>query len=295
MRIVTVGVLCGLVTGCVVPPGLHMQQAAILRGVPVVPAVIDGVETLCVIDTSTPALFLSTRFGGVPWTGLGQPDVREFQSLVVANWQFSGGALTASDAVFDDWRARLGLDGVDCWLGTGLLGSMQLTVDYAGGYVELAEAGVRPFTPGGLTGEVIDVDTFASDGRLLGVLSFDDLDGIALLDTGASLVRMEQAAYDDLSDPPEVYGEPGARGRLETMGVGQDLVQDVLFEVRDDGRLPRLADDLGLRVDGSAGATFLAGYAVTFDFPGERVTLRPYEPSVRTSVLAALDAELAVP
>jgi len=34
---------------------------------------------------------------------------------------------------------------------------------------------------------------------------------------------------------------------------------------------------------------------VTFDFPGERVTLRPYEPSVRTSVLAALDAELAVP
>ncbi len=286
-----VGTGCQTPTG---PTGPHVQDVLIAKGVPVAQTEINGVPTMCVVDTGNASFVVSEDFGGTAWTGFGEPDVVDITSLVVAGWQFSGGAITGSDAVFSIWEDELGVEDIGCVLGNGVLGVTRFTVDYAHSRIELADPNARVMTPEGLTGDELVIDAIYDELLLVGSVNIaDDFDGIFAFDSGAGFVTLAPETYSDLDSPPTL-SEQGEipYGTLSSMSVLDNSVTDVAFITWDDPQIPAIESVVGLRVDGTVGASLLAGYAVTWDFPNGQMMLRPYEDDVRTGVFTTLSDEL---
>ncbi len=287
--------LLGAACNAPLPPSFHQQPADLVRGVPIVDVEINGIPSRCVIDTGNSSFFVSPSFGGTPWNGFTDPVLFDINSLILAAWEFQGQAVTAQQSFFDEWEAELGQP-IDCWLGNGVVGNTRFTIDYANGLIELADEQERPMRAPDTVDEEILIEAVYDEFLLVGSVNLAGrFDANLLFDSGASVVSLGPDAYEDLDEPPvtEIDGIP--YGTLPSVTAGSDgRIDEVAFLTWDDPQFEQLSDIVGRQVDGSLGASFLAGFQVTWDFPYGVVRLRAYDPEVQQQVLEDLRIELGL-
>lgn len=176
------------------------------------------------------------------------------------------------------------------------MGNTRFTIDYANEIIEMADAQERVMRGFDTVDEEILIDALYDEFLLVGSVNLaDDFDAILLFDSGASVVTLGPDAYEDLDEPPttEVDGVP--YGVLPSVTAGSDgRIEQVDFLTWDDPQLDQLSDIVGLQVDGTLGASFLAGFQVTWDFPYGVIRLRPYDPELQEQNLADLKVELGL-
>lgn len=291
------GLVLVATTGCNLQPSTeHVMQADFPNGVPVVPVRINGITTLCVLDTGDTAVWLSPTFGGEPANQFTEGVNVPVQELVFAGWNFSGfEALTAPEGTFTDLEATIGApgSGVECILGNAILGAVVFTVDWSGGWIEAAEVGGRRTRPSNTTDELITMNLLEGEVLYVGDADIDDdLRGIMLVSTAQPRTVLRPTAFDDLDDPPESTDQGGGvlHTTLSTVTIEDFTVTQVPAEVRDVPYLDAVASYISLPVDGIVGTSVLAGGAVTFDLPNQTLEIRPYEDDVAAELLSQVRA-----
>lgn len=272
------------------------MEADFPNGVPVVPVRINGITTLCVLDTGDTAVWLSPTFGGEPANQFSEGVNVPITELVFAGWNFNGfEALTAPAGTFTELEDTIGASGsgVECILGNAILGAVTFTVDWSGGWVEAAEVGGRRTRPSNTTGDVVTMNLLEGEVLYVGDADIDDdLRGIMMVSTAQPRTVLRPRAFEDLDNPPETtdQGDGVLHTTLSTVAIGDWTVSQVPTEVRDVPYLDAVADYISLPVDGIVGTSVLAGGAVTFDLPNQTLEIRPYEDDVAQELLSQIRA-----
>jgi predicted aspartyl protease len=270
--------------------------ASIVAWVPSVAVTVDGDRTgSLLVDTGAPVTILdSEAFGLSPRTY--EPDVEVF------GLTFAPLRLGAFD-VFPDGAPW---DGV---LGGELLRHFSLTVDYQDQLAWLDEihqlgAGDGRLAPeqateievrgGGIVG--IPGDCGGSCGelevgatRVLVPVYLEELEPVwFMIDTGASAVVLLPSIVDALGDPsrPRLDGVTintaggsvlGAYVRVGALRIGDSRATSVsALVIPDEAFLDGLSAEVGVRVRGLIGGSFLREFRATIDYPGRILALASY-------------------
>ena len=119
-----------------------------------------------------------------------------------------------------------------------------------------------------------------------------DVEGIKhtmIVDTGASLVTVDQALFASITKDgrPQLGGgmacttsgpSKTTTARVLTLSVAGAVVNDVVVahDTAFDQTLARISEDAGETIEGSLGGTFLDHFYVTIDYPAGELHLAPY-------------------
>jgi hypothetical protein len=120
-----------------------------------------------------------------------------------------------------------------------------------------------------------------------------DVEGVKhrmIVDTGASLVTVDQALFASITEDgrPQLGGGMACTtsgpsmttaARVLTVGVAEATVHDVVVahDTAFDETLALISEDAGETIEGSLGGTFLDHFYVTIDYPAGELHLAPYE------------------
>ena len=267
--------------GCA--PSDDWQAMTVIHGVPYVEVSVDGAVRTCLLDTGlTDDLALRSTLapaGEVELDfGRGRDDVDPTTD-------------PANDALLD--RLGGGELQVDCVLGWDALRNHALTLDYAADRWRVGRSRSGSFEiDDAELGEPLHAAFDRTDRWAELPLGLGDAEVMAAVDTGATYVHLEPAAFALLDPPPEtspidVNAVDGvfraATGILETAQVGAAIRHEVPFSTYASAQLTD--DDAPEAI---VGASFLAGYAVTVDRDREGLTLQPYPEDVQAELAAQL-------
>lgn len=279
-------------------PGISVP-VTFYSDVPQVEVVVDsGASYEFLMDTGAPATILDvTAYAMAP----GVYSAATVETLGIT-------ALDLDCAVLNLFGGALSVGGI---VGGDILRNFALTLDYRGAWATLFVDldGAPP--PGGGDFGPLTTRSFELRGggiintgagnlevpptRVVLPLEIEGHDVLAVLDTGASSVVLDESFYWDLVDwRPErpvlegmqVYTVDAAQDALITrlasvtvMSSGGDHAEQTsvpALVVLGSNALQHLSDETGRQVDVLLGGAFMRYYQLTIDYPAQKVTLQPY-------------------
>ena len=243
-------------------------------GLPFIEATLDDQPTLCLVDTGAAmGVYIDPSLG-----------FERAPTVNYADRRTSFGVVPAPDgAIFTTLSEYAGED-VGCLLGMLAMQPYAVTLDPFGERIRFSKPGPRATRVDDLPlGEPIEIPL--EPGLMPRTpTSFDGVDVIALVDTGAGTLHVEPWVLDGLEPRPDTepmdiqtpYGAfAGDVGSMPTTSLSGVDVSDLPFASYESEALAVLRDS-GLETDGIVGMPYLENFVVTFDSEGQTLTLQPY-------------------
>lgn len=244
------------------------------KGIPFLEATVEDDPTVCLVDTGASGTVVRSDLAGDELATL------EFADRSVTE-------AVSRDSAYDDLFVALSATAdaeVGCVLGMDVIRSFSMTLDYTGERIRFSKPRKDAWEIDDLQlGEPIVLEL--RDTPIPSIrASFDGVQALAALDTGATELHLEPHVLDAL-DPrpvtlPTQVSTPdglllGVSGTLPQLRIGGTAYTDLPFTSYGSEQLALFAED-GFAIEAVVGAVFLEQFAVTFDGRRNELVLQPY-------------------